>query len=113
MVGPDCVGGINMSDLSMMIDNTKNIITGITELLYQQKPSEALVVMDSMLNAITELSVNLSRTDGIPEEDKGKLVVVLGEALSAMEKKDYVLLADILQYDMTDLLDEYNSIINE
>lgn len=100
-----------MSDIIMMIDNTKKITMGITELLYQQKVSEVLEAMNSMLNAITELSVNLSKTDLISEEDKAKLVIVLGEALSAMEKKDYVLFADILQYDMIDLLEEYKSII--
>ena len=100
-----------MSDIIMMIDNTKKITMGITELLYQQKASEALEAMNSMLNAITELSVNLSKIDLISEDDKTKLVIVLGEALSAMEKKDYVLFADILQYDMIDLLEEYKSII--
>ena len=102
-----------MSDIITMIDRTKDSTGVITELLYQQKTSEALESINSMLNDITELSVTLSSMEVISEDDKKRLVMVLGDALAAMEKKDYVLLADILQYDMIDLLDEYRSVIGK
>ena len=102
-----------MSDIITMIDRTKDSTGVITELLYQQKTSEALESINSMLNDITELSVALSSMEVIAEDDKKRLVMVLGDALAAMEKKDYVLLADILQYDMIDLLDEYRSVIGK
>ena len=102
-----------MSDIITMIDRTKDSTGVITELLYQQKTSEALESINAMLNNITELSVALSAIEAIAEDDKKRLVMVLGDALAAMEKKDYVLLADILQYDMIDLLDEYKSVIGK
>lgn len=102
-----------MTDIIAMIDRTKDTTTAITELLYQQKTSEALESINSMLNDITELSLALSAIEAIAEDDKKRLVMVLGDALVAMEKKDYVLLADILQYDMIDLLDEYKSVIGK
>ena len=102
-----------MADIITMIDRTKDSTGVITELLYQQKTSEALESINSMLNDITELSVALSSMEVIAEDDKKRLVMVLGDALAAMEKKDYVLLADILQYDMIDLLDEYRAVIGK
>ncbi|MBE5938091.1 MAG: hypothetical protein E7265_08690 [Lachnospiraceae bacterium] len=75
-----------------------NLTDDMCELFYQQKNEEALGKMNIFLNNVVAISGSLS------DEDGQKVLGVLTEALNAMEAKDYVLLADILKYDMIDVL---------
>ena len=80
------------------IEEVINLTDDMCELFYQQKNEEALGKMNIFLNNVVAISGALS------DEDGQKVLGVLTEALNAMEAKDYVLLADILKYDMIDVL---------
>lgn len=72
------------------------------ELFYQQKTGEALQQFDGVLGNM------LSLIDGIFaykqehedfELDEKKIQALLTEAMQALEERDMILLADIIQYD--------------
>lgn len=96
-----------MENVQSIIDNAISVIDEMTELFYQQKKNDALAKMNVVLDNILRVSEAVAPTEGITEEGKQRIVIVLGEAVKAMESKDYVLLADILKYDMIDILNEY------
>lgn len=106
MVGLSLNGGYKMELLTeYMNDIEKNIIM-ITEFFYQNNNQEALVCMPELLDGILKMAGILETLENISEEDKQEFVKILTEALKAMEEKDYVLLADILQYDMIDKIEK-------
>ena len=96
-----------MDQTIIYIDKVSDLVKAISELFYQQKNQEALSAMPSLLDGIMNLSSMLAEKEGITEESRQELVKVMGDSLMAMENKDYVLLADILQYDMIETLDRY------
>ena len=49
---------------------------------------------------------SVKASQGKPEFDEKELVRLLTEAVNAMEAKDSVLLADILQYDFLDRMEQ-------
>ena len=96
-----------MNQIIALIDVAVGKINAMTEFFYQQKNQEALLEMSGILDAILAVSGAIMPLENIGEEDKKKAVNVLGEAMKAMEEKDYVLLADIMRYDMIDTLEIY------
>lgn len=96
-----------MDQTIVYIDKISELVKAISELFYQQKHQEALAVMPDLLDGIMNLTNMLAGKEGVTEESKNELVKVMGDSLMAMEKKDYVLLADVLQYDMIETLDRY------
>lgn len=99
-----------MDQTIVLIDKVSELVKAISELFYQQKNQEALAAMPGLLDGIMNLSALISEKEGISEESKKELVKVMGDSLVAMENKDYVLLADILQYDMIETLDGYKAL---
>ncbi len=99
-----------MDQTIVYIDKVSELVKAISELFYQQKNKEALAAMPSLLDGIMNLTTMIAEKEGISEESTQELVKVMGESLVAMEKKDYVLLADILQYDMIETLDRYKAL---
>ncbi len=99
-----------MDQTIVYIDKVSELVKAISELFYQQKNQEALAAMPSLLDGIMNLTTMIAEKEGISEESTQELVKVMGESLVAMEKKDYVLLADILQYDMIETLDRYKAL---
>lgn len=96
-----------MENIQNVIDSAISVIDDMTELFYQQKKNEALAKMNDVLDNILKVNDTIAQINDISDEDRQRLVVILGEAVKAMESKDYVLLADILKYDMIDILNEY------
>ncbi len=101
-----------MQELKRYIEETKSGIIAMTELFYQQNVQEALNKMPNVLDGIEKIYVLINDVDCIEAEDKTSIVRILGEAMNAMESGDYVLLADILQYDMIDILELYINKLN-
>lgn len=93
-----------MNEIIGIIDETGANIKQITELFYQNNEQQALGIMPVLLDNILKVTGALDICENISEEDKNEMLKILTEALNAMEEKDYVLLADILQYDMMDVL---------
>lgn len=79
------------------------------ELFYQQKEKEALdafgVLIDKLMAAMDTLFSYKKEHEDF-EVDEKKLTTSLKDALAAMEEKDYILLADILQYDFLEYMQE-------
>lgn len=84
-------------------------ITEMNELFYQQKTKEGL---DRLDRVIPDIGNTIDAIYAYGEEHaecslgEVEFMEVLNEALAAMEAADYVMLADILQYDMMDKLEE-------
>lgn len=79
------------------------VLNKITELLYQEKSNEAygllikcLPIMAEYIGAIEDVEVQC------------EVMNSLTEAVTAMEENDYTLLADILQYDVIEKLENIN-----
>ena len=96
-----------MDNIREYIDNTIDIISDMSELFYQQKTNEALNSMNILLDNIMNIGAYIDNNADMSLEDKNKIVVILSETLNSMEMKDYILLADILKYDMSEVLREY------
>jgi len=96
-----------MNEIIVYIDETVANIKNVTELFYQNNEQQALTVMPVLLDNILKVTSALDACENVTEEDKNEILKILTEALKAMEEKDYVLLADILQYDMIDVLNRY------
>lgn len=81
----------------------------ITDLMYQQKQGEAFQEFGVCLNEltlITEQFFTLKMQGILSTFDEQKYLQILKEAMNALEIRDDVLLADILNYDLTEQLEE-------
>lgn len=84
-------------------------IEEVVELFYQQKLQEALDkfqgVIGRIMTAIDTLFTYKAENDGF-QFDEVKITNTLKDAMGALEDKDMVLLADILQYDYLEYMNE-------
>ena len=84
-----------MEEVSQLIDN----LIKITDYLYQENIQVAYRLLYLVLPSLDQF---ISQIEQDEKKDilKGKLL----QALEAMEKEDYILLADILQYEVVEQL---------
>lgn len=98
-----------MSEEKQQITDTIDKVQEVVDLFYQQKDSEAFekftAALDSMSIAINNLAVYKSLNETF-ELDEEKLCDILKEAMNALESQDRVLMADILQYDFIEYINE-------
>ncbi|MDD5934737.1 MAG: hypothetical protein PUC65_04095 [Clostridiales bacterium] len=76
------------------------------DMFYQQNKQEAFDLFGNLINDISELSAQIfawKNTNPASDFDETKYLSVLTEAMNALEAKDEVLLADILNYDLTEI----------
>lgn len=96
----------------MKSEDVKSIVCEIDEiadLFYMQRNNEAYNKLNGALVQISDILFKLSVDKDIAiRVDINKLNEVLHDAMNAMEKKDSVLLADILQYE---LVEQFNNLI--
>lgn len=85
-------------------------IQKISNLLYQQKRSESFVEFTELLNELSMVSEQLFilKRQGEITFNELDYVNTLTEAMNALESKDDVLVADILNYELTNQLEEIN-----
>ena len=98
-----------MNDIKKNIENTINKLQEAIELFYQQNDGEAFKKFEISIANIDVLIKNIGKYEiekDISILDKDKIVNILTEALEALETKDNVLMADILQYDFIEYLNE-------
>lgn len=98
-----------MSQQKEKIEQVMKEIDEVVDLFYQQKLKTALERLDSVIVDITQaVDCLFQYRQERPEFefDEGKLTTTLTEAMSALEEQDLVLLADILQYDFREYLEE-------
>ena len=102
-----------MNQLKDWITSVVIILEETATLFYQQKRQEAYA---KLLQGIDELTIIIGKLDEIPANDslnidKDKLLNTLMEAMHALEDRDTVLIADILQYDLINRLKEICDIL--
>lgn len=98
-----------MSQIRKNIRDVIDIIQSTTELFYQQKTAEGYAAMDQTIGAIGQVVESLhqyKQTEEGFDFDEARVAASLTEALEAMEQKDTVLLADVLEYDFVEYLKE-------
>jgi len=97
--------------MSLKVDKLDDVIQTIdlnTDLFYQNKINEGYSCLDKTLGKISEAIEEIIKYQASSGQDiqGDKIIKILTEALKALEKKDSLLLADILQYDLKELLVE-------
>ncbi len=98
-----------MEELKQAIDMLSESIQKTTELFYTQREAEGYQAFGVLLEPMAALLDRLFRLQaetGKPEFSQEEIARLLNEAMNAMEARDSVLLADILQYDFLDQLEQ-------
>lgn len=98
-----------MSQQKDIVKKSVTEIEEVVELFYQQKLQEALDkfqgVIGSIMTAIDTLFTYKAEHKEF-ELDEVKITNTLKDAMGALEDRDMVLLADILQYDYLEYMNE-------
>lgn len=104
-----------MSQEKELIIETIDDIRGTVELFYQQKQKEALGRLEATIGKITiavdTLFAYKGANDGF-EMDEEKLRDSLKECMGALEESDFILMADILQYDFAEYMEKLTEQMN-
>jgi hypothetical protein len=91
------------------VKNTICEIGEVADLFYMQKNNDAYNKLSGTLIQISDILYKLSTdVDMGMKIDVNKLNQILYEAMNAIENKDSVLLADILQYE---LVEQFNNLL--
>lgn len=100
-----------MSIIKSKIDDAIQFIDLNTDLFYQNKIDEGYKKLDNTLVKISDaIEEVIKYQENSGQDIQGeKIVGILTEAMDALEKKDTLLLADILQYELKELLEEVKS----
>lgn len=86
------------------LEDVIDILTKISDYLYQENTKPAYLHLIHILPSFEKV------ISEIPDEEVQKeLAGKLAEALSAMEDEDHTLLADMLQYDIIEQLNQYRA----
>ena len=92
---------INIKELISQIEE-------ITEFFYQQKNNSGyqklIPVIDSLTKVVDEISELEQESSLVEKKDRFK--GILNDAMEAMVNNDTILLADILKYDISEILTE-------
>lgn len=98
-----------MNDEKNKIIETLDRIENVTELFYQENGAEAF---DEFLNLLDDIAQMIDIMSKYSEEntafefDDKKVYDILKQIMEALEDRDEVMLADILQYDFAEYMNE-------
>lgn len=97
-----------MSIVKSKIEDAILTIDSNTSLFYQNKLDEGYRHLDNTLVKISEAIEEVIRYQDMSGQDiQGERIVgILTEAMKALEMKDSLLLADILQYELKEMLEK-------
>lgn len=101
-----------MEEIKDKINEIIENIDNTTILFYQQKIEEGYIQLNTALGLIAQEIICLyqyKKENNQLEIDENRLNMMLTEAMQAMENKDLILLADILQYDLKEI---FQNILN-
>lgn len=97
-----------MEELKKTITETMQMAEETAALFYQQKNKEGLQILETVIgkimNTITEI-INYQAEHNIKIFEDRIFNIILTEAMKAIENKDMVLFADLLVYEINDVLD--------
>ena len=97
-----------MEEIRQQIEQNISEIDTVVEMFYQQKTQEAYGQLDLVLGklmATIETAVVYQQKHTEVKIDITGLTEALKEALSAMEEKDAILMADVLKYEVIEKLE--------
>lgn len=97
-----------MENIKQQIEQNIEEVDAVVELFYQQKTQEAYSQLDSVLGklmAVIEMVAAYQQEHTEVEIDITGLTDALKEALSAMEERDAILMADVLKYEVIEKLE--------
>lgn len=97
-----------MSQNFELKEHTISAIREIADCLYQQRIQEGYQKLNAAIGLISDLltkSYQANEDKQAAEEKQKEVLEILGRAMSSMEEKDTTLLADILQYELLELLE--------
>jgi KaiC/GvpD/RAD55 family RecA-like ATPase len=103
-----------MASLKEQIVNNMAEIDDVVEMFYQQKTQEAYLRLDVVLGdfaAIINPLFTYQQEHSEQEIDVGGLTEALKEALSAIEERDAILVADVLKYELLEKLERIVAVI--
>ena len=92
-----------------MVSEVLDELRGNVELFYQQKTGEALRQFEGMLGKMLTVIDGFFACKQEQEDfplDEEKLQSTLTEAMQALEERDMILLADIIQYDFIEYAEQ-------
>jgi KaiC/GvpD/RAD55 family RecA-like ATPase len=97
-----------MASLKEQIEKSMAQMDDVVEMFYQQKTKEAYLQLDVVLGSFAENIASLCEYQQEHPEigiDVEALTESLKEALSAMEERDAILVADVLKYELLEKLE--------
>ncbi len=116
-------GNFNLTqeEMDQLIRHTLEILPEIAEAFQIGKDSEALEKIHTVINLIESCSLyikkNLNNFSKEKEEEIGNLYdefnSLLEEILTAFENTDFILIGDLMEYELPEKLENYQSIILE
>ena len=98
-----------MSQEKELIEKGIKELETTLELFYQQKNLEALNGFESVLGKVSSAVDSVFQYKESHDDfqfDEEKLTGVLTEAMGALEENDFILMADVLQYDFVEYMNE-------
>lgn len=103
-----------MDNMKELVGQTITAIDEVVEMFYQQRTQEAYTQLDPVLGKLlstieTVMAYQQEHTE--VEIDIDGLTAALKEALSAMEEKDAILMADVLKYEVIEKLEAIASLL--
>lgn len=93
-----------MKELKEEIETIIKELDSIVEMFYQQKTQEAYMKLNPVLEKIMEITELIQKY--YEEFNMEELLGALKEALSAMEERDAILMADVLKYEVIEKLND-------
>lgn len=93
-----------MKELREEIETIVKELDSIVEMFYQQKTQEAYTKLNPVLENIMKMAELIQKY--YAELDMEELLNALKEALSAMEERDAILMADVLKYEVIEKLND-------
>lgn len=98
-----------MDTIKLMIQEAIQLIEQTTNLFYQQKKEEGYKILEKTLTVISLTVIQILDYNSKGQKlifDESKFNIELSKALQALEKKDLILVSDILKYEIEDMFEE-------
>lgn len=95
-----------VTDTQKIINNAIESMDGMTILFYQQKTEEGFQKLDSTLTTIAEAINYIYKANEDIAQNYMEIPNILNKAMAALEKKDTILLSDILTYELKGIFEK-------